>query len=223
MTYRLNEYFLINCGVVVSAHHIFNAIIQTNRLLADLPSTFYKSVDFKTTSSVVGSIFCDTLANEIGCFVNPIEKGHPDIIPVDGTQCTEEQLRNYPQGLEIKCTVGNIEKGANLRAGFSRIGNLTGITWQAHHREVKELLGLVWDFIELGHVFNFPAITGVFYSNALDKEDWGAISGTTGRNTKVTGMLSSGKRKMGHGWIAVLNRPAYVQKYSQLLNFALEN
>lgn len=221
MTYKINNTFAIDCGFTVNAHQILNAVNQTNRLLSDLPSSFYRSVDYKTTSSVVGALFCDTLAREAGGFVNPIEKGHPDIIPVDGTSCTEEQLRKYPQGLEIKCTVGNIEQGANLRAGFSRIDRLTGITWQAHHREVRELLGLVWDFVESEHAFNFPAITGVFYSDTLDTEDWGEISGTTGRNTKVTGMRSSGKRKMGNGWIALLDLPLYSERYSQLLSFVI--
>jgi hypothetical protein len=76
--------------------------------------------------------------------VNPIEKGHPDIIPSVGLGSSEEVLRNYPNGLEVKGTIGNIRQGANLRAGMRRIDDLTGITWQAHHREVNHLLGFLW-------------------------------------------------------------------------------
>ncbi|PHS23067.1 MAG: hypothetical protein COA84_11715 [Robiginitomaculum sp.] len=123
-------------------------------------------------------------------------------------------LRKYPEGLEIKCTIGNIKTGANLRAGESRISQLTGVTWQAHHREVAELLGLVWDFVNSDNNFNYPTITAAFYSNNLIQDDWGKITGTTGRNTKVTGMAASGRIKMGQGCIALIDNQPYVQKYS---------
>lgn len=223
MTYRVNNNFNINVGFVITAAQISDAVEQTNAILNDLPSTLFRSIDYKTTSAMIGAVFCDTLANELdGAIVNPIEKGHPDIIPVAGENATEEELRKYPQGLEVKCTVGNIVKGANLRAGEMRISKLTGITWQAHHREVEELLGLIWDFVDNGHKFNYPIITGVFYSNTLIEDDWGKISGTTGRNTKVTGMRTSGKRKMGNGWIALLDRPEFLTKFKRFLGFDLD-
>ena len=221
MNYKVNNSFSINVGFIVNATHIDKTIKQTNKLLSDLPSTLFKSIDYKTTSAMIGAIFCDTLATAAGGIVNPIEKGHPDIIPPIAINATEEQLRNYPVGLEIKCTVGNIEKGANLRAGQTRIGKLTGITWQAHHQEVEKLLGLVWDFFNDGHAFNYPVVTGAFYSDELISDDWGEISGTTGRNTKVTGMKSSGKKKMGGGWVCVVDDVAYINRYKSLLNFRI--
>jgi hypothetical protein len=51
----------------------------------------------------------------------------------------------------------------------------------------------------------------------LTVEDWGEISGTTGRNTKVSGMKSSGKEKMGTGWVLMLNDSKYISKYTRLL------
>ena len=221
MNYKVNNSFSINVGFIVNATHIDQTIKQTNKLLSDLPSTLFKSIDYKTTSAMIGAIFCDTLATATGGIVNPIEKGHPDIIPPIAINATEEQLRNYPVGLEIKCTVGNIEKGANLRAGQTRIGKLTGITWQAHHQEVEELMGLVWDFFDVGHAFSYPVITGAFYSDKLISCDWGEISGTTGRNTKVTGMKLSGKKKMGGGWVCVVDDVAYINRYKSLLNFRI--
>lgn len=195
-----------------------DAILQTNRILKDLPSTLYRSIDYKTTSAMIGAIFCDTLAVALeGCLVNPIEKVHPDIIPICGKDCSEEELRNYPQGLEIKTTVGNIAKGTNLRAGQTRVKSLTGITWQAHHREVTELLGLIWDFIDDKTEFNFPVITAAFYADDLTRDDWGKISGTKGRNTKVTGMRSSGKAKMGAGWVTMLDEETYIDAYTRHL------
>ena len=65
-------------------------------------------------------------------------------------------------------------------------------------------------------------MTGVFYSNTLVRDDWGKISGTTGRNTKVTGMQSSGKKKMGLGWVAVIDRPEYISTYQNILKFKIQ-
>ena len=213
----MNQQFNIYCGFSVNSQHIETALSQTNNILETLPSTLYKSIDYKTTSSIIGSIFCESIANVTGAIVNPIEKGHPDLIPEDGKNLSEELLRNYPVGLEVKCTVGNITQGANLRAGQTRIQLLTGITWQAHHREVRELLGLVWDFVKGTHEFNYPMITAAFYSNDLVVEDWGEISGTEGRNTKVTGMKVSGRIKMGKGWIALFNNEEYIKAYQKVL------
>jgi hypothetical protein len=220
VTYKIQTDFAIEVGFSVNADDISNALNQTNTLLQDLPSTLFKSIDYKTTSAMIGAIFCDTVASITDGIVNPIEKGHPDIIPPYGAGASEEELRAFPEGLEVKCTVGNIEKGANLRAGETRIDRLTGITWQAHHREVGELLGLVWDFVDTGHSFNFPTITGAFYSDSLEPDDWGAISGTTGRNTKVSGMKTSGKTKMGQGWVALIDDEQYSNRYETLLKFS---
>jgi hypothetical protein len=211
---------MINVGFIVTTSHIENAIIMTNTQLQELPSTLFQSIDYKTTSAMIGAIFCDTLATLTGSTVNPIEKGHPDIIPISGIGSPEHILRKYPEGLEIKCTVGNIKTGANLRAGETRISQLTGVTWQAHHREVKELLGLVWDFIHNDTEFNYPTITAAFYTNDLNPDDWGVISGTTGRNTKVTGMSASGKIKMGKGCISLINKQDYLLKYKSIFKMA---
>ena len=61
-------------------------------------------------------------------------------------------------------------------------------------------------------------IIGVFYTDKLVRDDWGEISGTTGRNTKVTGMLISGKEKMGNGWIVLINQQEYLNKFKSYLH-----
>jgi len=76
-------------------------------------------------------------------------------------------------------------------------------------------MGLIWDFDNNIDNFLFPIITGVFFSHNLVIEDWGAISGTTGRNTKVCGMTSSGRIKMKAGWVVIHKK--YFEKYNQLL------
>lgn len=220
MTYIVNNQFNINCGFQVNSNHIEIALNQTNDFLETIPSTVYRSIDYKTTSSIIGSMFCQSIANITGAIVNPIEKGHPDVIPSIGQSSSEELLRNYPEGLEVKCTVG-IKKGRDLRAGETRVNVLTGITWQAHHQEVGKLLGIVWDFVSSNQDFNYPKITAMFYANNLVTEDWGQISGTSGRNTKVTGMLSSGKSKMGQGWVALLDNQDYIETYQKIMKFTL--
>lgn len=61
----------------------------------------------------------------------------------------------------------------------------------------------------------------MFYASDLRREDWGEISGTTGRNTKVTGMRSSGKQKMGAGWVMLIDDEKYLKTYPHVLGFAL--
>jgi transcriptional regulator with XRE-family HTH domain len=220
--YIINKGFNIECGFTVSAKDIQFAALMTSNQLEELPFALFQSINLKALSGMVGAIFALFLAERVGGIVNPIEKGHPDIIPSSGKNSTEELLRNYPQGLEIKCTVGNVKTGSDLETGQKRLSSLTGITWQAHHREVESLMGLVIDFA--GNMKDgkfFPAITGIFYSGELDMQDWGKISGTTGRNTKVTGMTASGKRKMGQGWVLTLNDSGYIDKYKQILSFNL--
>jgi hypothetical protein len=217
MQYKVQKLFAIDVGFSVKAKHVTESVELTNNILGDLPASLYRSLDFKTVSAIVGSIFCDSLASQTDGIVNPIEKGHPDIVPAGAANATEAQLRNYKSGLEAKCTVGNVEQGANLRAGVRRIEKLTGITWQAHHREVRELMGLTWDFAQSKEAFNYPAITGVFYASNLVTDDWGKISGTTGRNTKVTGMTASGKIKMGEGWVLLLDENEYLAAFKKFL------
>jgi len=219
VNYKVNTQFQKNLGFDISHNEILQAVNSVNSFLCTLPPNLYRSIDFKTTGAMIGAIFCTKIIEFVpGTMVNPIEKGHPDIVPVSALGSSEAVLRNYPRGMEIKGTIGNLRNGANLRAGVNRIEELTGITWQAHHREVNHLLGIVWDFVNDVDNFNHPAITGVFFSDQLNPDDWGEISGTTGRNTKVTGMRSSGKSKMGQGVIILIDNEPHIEKYTRLLN-----
>lgn len=217
MNYRINR-FNMNLGFNVNETCILKATEELNSFLSTLPPSLYRNIDFKTTGALIGAVYCTKLVSEIkDSMVNPIEKGYPDIIPTSGSNASEEELRNYPYGLEIKGTIGNLKNGRKLHAGDSRINDLSGITWQAHHRDGKMLLGFVWDFINKIDGFNFPAITAVYFTNALNTNDWGEISGTTGRNTKVTGMRKSGKIKMARGNILIVDNAQYVKRYGELL------
>ena len=221
--YLLRQDAEINCGFAVTPMQVHQAIVMSAQLMQTLPFALFSSLDLKATSGMIGAVFVNYLAEQISDAIpNPIEKGHPDIIPNKARHASEAKLRHYPEGLEIKCTVGYVVKGSGLETGDQRIQNITSLTWQAHHREVKSLLGLVWDFIGYEHGGRrFPIITGAFFTNQLENDDWGIISGTTGRNTKVTAMRSSGRQKMGAGWLVILDSPEYLARYQNVLKFEI--
>lgn len=224
-SYLLNQKTVINAGFKISSDDVLKAVEITNIALASYPVNLYRSVDYKATSGIVGAAFCHSIAEITDSIVNPIEKGHPDVVPPEATNATEAQLRNYPAGLEVKTTIGNVRQGSDLKKGQARINFLTGLTWQAHHQEVEKLLGIIWDFQEdpdNPHAIT-PFITAVFYADNLDVADWGAISGTTGRNTKVSGMRSGGKNKMGNGWIALYDEDKYLNTYARFLGVDFGN
>lgn len=216
--YIVNTDISFNCGFQLDAPIVIEAIHGTNDVLERLPASLFRSIDYKTTSAMIGCILCENIANKTNgqAIVNPIEKGHPDIVPISAIGSSEEQLRNYPTGLEVKCTVGGVPKDSNIGKATPRIDYVNNVTWQAHHQEVSELFGITYDYVETS-TGNKPVITATFYSDNLNTSDWGGISGTEGRNTKVCGMKASGKQKMGEGWFAILNdTPQYLRKYAQL-------
>ena len=92
MIYTINPNFNIFCGFEFNAGHIESALYRTNEFLETIPSTVYKNIDYKTTSSIVGSMFCQSIAGVTEAIVNPIEKGHPDVIPKGGETSSEEEL-----------------------------------------------------------------------------------------------------------------------------------
>ena len=206
--------FVLDCGFRVTATAVHNSVLRTNAVMAALPLTLFRTVDFKAQSGMVGAVFASELAAEVGAIPNPIEKGHPDIVPLSAVDATEAELRNYPSGLEVKSTVGTITQGVKRMPGRSRIDTLTGINWQAHHRDVDQLMGITWDYVG-GSADQAapPVVTGVFYAGDLTREDWGEIAGTTGRNTKVTGMKAAGRAKMAAGAVVLLKERRYLRAF----------
>ena len=167
---------------------------------------------------MVGAVFAAELADEVGAIPNPIEKGHPDIVPVKARSASEAKLRNFPTGLEIKSTVGSVQTGSKRQPSVARIGVLSSLTWQAHHREVTQLMGITWDYVDgTAATPAPPVVTGAFFCSKLTRNDWGEISGTTGRNTKVTGMRTSGRRKMSLGAVVTISRAEYLAAFESKL------
>ena len=217
MDYRVNDRIRFECGLSLNASKVYSALLEANNVLQSLPAQLFRSIDYKTTSATVGCIFCESVVKQTDRYaiVNPIEKGHPDIIPVKARYCSEEELRNYPEGLEVKCTIASVPKGVIIDKATPRIDYINKIVWQAHHREVTELLGLTYDYFPFLDSY-VPQISGLFYSSDLTEDDWGRISGTNGRNTKVCAMLASGLYKMGKGWVAIRNERKYLDTYAKI-------
>ena len=208
------------CGFNLSVIQIVESVVATNSELALLPISLWRAVDLKSAGSIVGAYLGQSIALISGAIVNPIEKGHPDVLPASARGAKESALRNYPEGLEIKGTCGNVTAGRALSPGDNRCPHLVGITWQAHHQEVTQLLGIIWDFDTFCGDRSAPFVTAGFYSSQLNPNDWGAISGTTGRNTKVSGMRVSGKEKMARGAVFMIDARKYVAAYTRLLGDA---
>ena len=59
MRYLVNKKFSINVGFPVNSVEVRLAVEETNNFLKSLPESLFKSIDFKTTGSVIGAIFCD--------------------------------------------------------------------------------------------------------------------------------------------------------------------
>ena len=188
------------------------ALERANAEIARIPVALWLRLDLKTIGSIAGAYVVSELAEAAGCIVNPIEKGHPDIVPPEAAGACESVLRRYPVGLEVKGTCGSLRTGTRRDKGRGRLDVLAGLTWQAHHREVGNLFAFVWDFVAwpTGGV---PQITAAFHAGHLTTADWGGVSGTTARSTKVCGLSASGRRKLAASPVCFRTPGGYRYRY----------
>jgi len=215
--FLFNPAIEIQSGFQLEARALVTAVASANIDLGVLPHSLWKCIDLKSAGSIVGAHLASSIAREADAIVNPIEKGHPDVLPKSAANASEASLRNYPEGLEIKGTCGNLPTGLKFPERRNRCDHLVGITWQAHHQEVERLLAIIWDFDIIHGQSPSPVITAGFYSSELSPGCWGSPSGLTGRNTKVSGMRASGKAKMVAGTLFVLNHGNYASTYARIL------
>jgi hypothetical protein len=114
--YLINRNIAFECGFSLTVDDVTYAINKANKSLLQLPVSLFKSINYKTTSAMVGCILCENIAQITNgeAIVNPIEKGHPDIVPAYALNASEEELRNFGVGLEVKYTVGSVPTRARL-------------------------------------------------------------------------------------------------------------
>lgn len=211
-----------DCGFDYSLGQLMEALEETNDAINDMPDMLFSAVDYKTTSAIVGCLLCLNIAKSShgDAVVNPIEKGEPDILPSVALGGDSNTYMHYPYGIEVKCTLGTLPSDSVVEKARTRIDDVNSVTWQSHHRTVKKLLSIIYDFLPNERNDYRPVITGVFYTNQLVESDWGEISGTEGNNTKVSSLTASGCQKLGEGWVAILEDPHnYFEKYATLLKF----
>lgn len=163
------------------------------------------------------------------------QDGYPDLLLTNSierlkyyqTLYTELKGKKYPKdkalfspfkygGVEVKATCGSTPAASVMPKpliGEQRISKVTSFDWKAHHRETNNLLSIFWDFID-----EIPTVAGCFYRNDLTIDDWGKIvqpKTDGGRTTSVSIMTSNGVKKMCHGWLAVIDIPAYKEAFSK--------
>lgn len=215
MKYLTND-VTFDCGFEIDSAKLVLAIQECNEGLASFPPHIWSSIALKFSGAVIGEFFAASIANACGAFRNTVEQGYPDVLPKDAENATEVELRHYPTGLELKGTCGNIPTGKLVKAGLSRVNSLSSINWKAHHREVENLLAFVWDFYPLKNNIYTPCITAAFYCANLCEEDWGAISGLSGRSTKLSNMAKGGRDKMASGLVCILDDDSIKNKYQKI-------
>jgi hypothetical protein len=215
MKYLTND-VTFDCGFEIDSAKLVLAIKECNEGLASFPTHIWSSIALKFSGAVIGEFFAASIANTCGAFRNTVEQGYPDVLPKDAENATEVELRHYPTGLELKGTCGNIPTGKLVKAGLPRVDSLSSINWKAHHREVENLLAFVWDFYPLKNNIYTPCITAAFYCANLCEEDWGAISGLSGRSTKLSNMAKDGRDKMASGLVCILDNDSIKNKYQKI-------
>jgi len=194
----------------------------------------FEILGMRNLSSFVGEVFCKEIREMYSdkLIGNPNQDGYPDLCALtpEGKRYIKEKLRNtddslktdkslwspYPfGGVEVKATCGNTPASSIMpkpKLGEPRLPILVSAEWKAHHQLTKQLLGILWDFID-----GLPTVLAAFYRNDLDtkegskNKDWGAIIHPReggGRTTSVSIMKKGrskdeGVKKMGAGYLVL--------------------
>ena len=238
-----NHSISINGELIIDNLCLLNAIIFCNNALRDLDLStkkfsinIFETLGMRNLSGLVGEYFAKSLQFNSNGFLhsNLHQDGYPDLLLINNKErldyfnslYTVNNGKMHPKdkslfspykygGIEVKATCGSTpsaSKQPKPLIGEQRISLVTGFDWKAHHRETNNLLGIFWDFID-----EVPTIVACFYRNDLTVDDWGKIvqpKENAGRTTSVSIMNSQGISKMCDGWLAIINRPEYLNKFS---------
>lgn len=228
----------------VSAITLTSAINVAHELIDDMYAVdldIARTLGMRNLSAFIGELVAAGIVKTANPLfrANPHQDGYPDLLLMDtvgnrewerleGRQNEKTPFSPFPGGgIEVKATCGSVptpaifarRKSKKPEIGDTRIGDLVGYDWKAHHRETNNLLGILWDFIN-----GRPRITAMFFSSELIEEDWGAIIQPReggGRTTSVSIMTRGGVRKMYEGWLCVLADGRYADFLNQRNDGAL--
>ena len=62
LNYLIKDCIEFKCGFPLTCHDVVKAIDDTNQHLAQLPSSLFRAIDYKTTSAMIGCILCDNIS-----------------------------------------------------------------------------------------------------------------------------------------------------------------
>lgn len=226
--------------VVDAMNYANNALNELNQTAGKYEIDMFQTLGMRNISSAVSEYFVKSLEkfSNDALVCNPHQDGFPDLLFVNNLKkrqyfnslFIETNGKKYPinkdvfsnfeyGGIEIKATCGttppaNIDKNVvKPLVGDQRIDMITQFDWKSHHRQTKQMIGLIWDFID-----NVPVFVGAFYSDDLTENDWGKISTPRengGRTTSVSIMNAQGIKKMCTNWIAVIDDKKYINLFSK--------
>ena len=196
----------VDLNIFESALDDVHAVIDL--IIKDIPVNIFAVLGMRNLSGFIGELFAISLIKASnGQFIgNPHQDGYPDLLLMNDygkilyARLTEAGQLRYKApfspfangGLEIKATCGDVfsaEKCAKRGIekpdiGDTRIELMEGYNWKSHHRETKNLLGILWDFY-----MGVPHIVAVFFGNNLTESDWRPITQPKeggGRTTSVS-------------------------------------
>lgn len=228
---------LSNDDVVAAINFCNHALRTLDEQTRQFDINIFEAMGMRNLSGIVGEYFGKSIQrfSHDSLHSNLHQDGYPDLLltytqeqkDYFSTLYTVVNGKKYPRdkalfspylygGLEVKATCGSTPPASRVPKpliGEQRIALVNSFDWKAHHRETNNLLGIFWDFLD-----EVPTIVACFYRNDLVTDDWGRIVHPTdggGRTTSVSIMAKTGIKKMCDGWIAVIDRPEYIEAFSR--------
>lgn len=211
------------------------ALKEIDSAVSSYDISIFDSLGLRNLSGFVGEVFVKCIEKSVGGNLtkNPHQDGYPDLLLTNTPQkfeylnslLTFANNKSYPinkdsfspfsfGGYEVKATCGNTPQAKIVPKpliGESRIELLQSFEWKAHHRDTRNLIGILWDFID-----SFPVISACFYCNSITENDWGKVivPAEGSKTTSVSIMSKSGVQKMCTSWFAVIDDERYISKLS---------
>lgn len=232
--FAVNDRFKLSfddVGGNISAEVVTHAIIATNGWLAlhsmlELPLSksgkMLSSLDVhgkKAIGNFIGRsvsyhVQDITWNDRRGLRCNPVDRGHPDLIPAWCMKENDFDWSRVPHGIEIKTTCGRLScRAGTLGFDESRIDHLASFTWASHHKDSKRILGTLWDY-----VMGAPQVVAVFYCDGLQKRDYTEQTDPTvskGHSTNSSSIRRRGRDKFK--WVCVADDSRYVSRIRHIL------
>jgi hypothetical protein len=150
------------------------------------------NVPLKNLSGAVGECFGQHVALLCGTVEkNPCEAGAPDFLPI-----VESSKQWFTAPTKAYYDLG----GFDTKASFCKNRHFTCVTASSHHNQTSTVLVVQWAY----DVNEVPEVIGIFYTNALTRDDWKLSLGKPGsKTTNAAALTASGTDKLRRGWVVL--------------------